>query len=41
MRCVAVEGTAPPDRLRAAGAEDVIPGLDWSLAAVSGLFATP
>ena len=41
MRCVAIEGTAPPDRLRAAGAEAVIPALDWSLPAVSGLFATP
>lgn len=41
MRCVAVEGTASPGRLRAAGAEDVIPSLDWSLPAVSGLFATP
>ncbi|MFI5050517.1 MAG: HAD family hydrolase [Gaiellales bacterium] len=41
MRCVAIEGTSPPDRLRAAGAEDVIPALDWSLPAVSGLFATP
>jgi HAD superfamily hydrolase (TIGR01509 family) len=41
MRCVAIEGTAPPERLRAAGAEDVIPALVWSLPAVSGLFATP
>ena len=30
MRCIAIAGTASDERLRAAGAEDVVAELDWS-----------
>jgi beta-phosphoglucomutase len=31
MRCIAIAGTASEERLRAAGAEDVVAELDWSI----------
>lgn len=39
MRCVGVGRTVPADRLRDAGAEDVVRTLDWSIPGVRGLFA--
>jgi beta-phosphoglucomutase len=39
MRCVGVGGTVSADRLRDAGAEDVVAALDWSIPGVRGLFA--
>lgn len=39
MRCVAIAGTAPAERLLAAGASDVVPELDWSHPLVRGSIA--
>jgi beta-phosphoglucomutase len=39
MRCVGVGTTVPAERLRAAGAENVVAALDWSIPGVRGLFA--
>jgi beta-phosphoglucomutase len=38
MRCVGVGTTVPAERLRGAGAEDVVAALDWSIPGVRGLF---
>jgi beta-phosphoglucomutase-like phosphatase (HAD superfamily) len=39
MRCVGVGTTVSAERLRDAGAEDVVAALDWSIPGVRGLFA--
>lgn len=39
MRCVAVGKTVDGARLRAAGAEEVVASLDWSIPTVRGFFA--
>jgi len=39
LRCIAISGTAAAERLLAAGAEAVIPELDWALPAVRGSIA--